>query len=240
MESIDVLIVEDDEDIATMIAMLLKRLDLCCSIVGDGDQAKTLLTKPDCCRMMILDRMMPGMSGMALLRWLRKQPALVDLPVLMVTALGTTQERVLGLKDGADDYLPKPFDPEELLARVQALLRRASAADRKVKSQGNDTIKVAPDTQLRLADDGLAVFAGDVELELRAMELGVLKALMKKPGKVRSRDWLLDKVWGVNTFVELRTVDVTVKRLRQALKALGLKKCIKTVRGSGYCYREIK
>ncbi|MDX8409503.1 MAG: response regulator transcription factor [Mariprofundales bacterium] len=238
MESVDVLIVEDDEDIATMIAMLLKRLDLCSTIVGDGDQAKTLLEDPDCCRMLILDRMMPGMSGMALLRWLRKQPTLTEMPVLMVTALGSTQERVLGLKDGADDYLPKPFDPDELLARVQALLRRAT--NRHVKIHANGTRTVASDAQLRLADDGMAVFAGELELELRAMELGVLKALMKKPGKVRSRDWLLDKVWGVNTFIELRTVDVTVKRLRQALKELGLKKCIKTVRGTGYCYRETK
>ncbi|MDQ6950194.1 MAG: response regulator transcription factor [Mariprofundales bacterium] len=235
-DAVDVLIVEDDEDIATMMALLLKQSHLVCRMVGDGDEAKAVLAASNCCRMVILDRMIPGISGMALLRWMRKQPHLLTLPVLMVTALGNTKERVLGLKDGADDYLPKPFDPDELRARVDALLRRVP--DRVVEH--GVSMEVPAGSKLRLSEDGDALFVGDRELEMRPMELGVLKWLMKKPGKVRSRDYLLDKVWGMDNFVELRTVDVTVKRLRSTLKAHGVKKCIKTVRGSGYAYREPK
>ncbi len=229
---VDILIIEDDPDIASMMTMqLTHRKGYRCEVVDDGDRARAWLGQSRC-RLLILDRMLPGMSGMQLLRWLRKEKELARLPVLMVTALGAPQERVHGLSDGADDYLPKPFDPDELLARVEALLRRCEqmtqAAAKKVVDRHADPV---------LAEDGMSVTVGGVELELRPMELAVLKVLMRKPGKARSRDYLLDKVWGVNNFVEPRTVDVTVKRLRQALKEQGMKKCIKTVRGVGYCYR---
>jgi len=233
----DVLIIEDDPDIASlMMTQLTHRKGFRCEVISHGDRAKEWLLQSRC-RLLILDRMLPGMSGMQLLRWLRKEKSIAHLPVLMVTALGTSQERVHGLSDGADDYLPKPFDPDELLARVDALLRRAEqkvAVTVDTKPVG----EVDPWVDPKLAEDGLSVLVGDVELMLRPMELAVLKVLMKKPGKVRSRDYLLDKVWGLNNFVEPRTVDVTFKRLRQALKKQGLKKCVKTVRGVGYCYRE--
>jgi len=235
--TVDILIIEDDPDIASLITMqLTHRKGFSCATVDHGDRAKEwLLQSP--CRLIILDRMLPGMSGMQLLRWLRKEPTIAHLPVLMVTALGSAQERVHGLADGADDYLPKPFDADELLARVAALLRRAEQKPAPSDKATHSGI-ANPLVDLKLTEDGLSIFVEDVELLLRPMELAVLKVLMKKPGKVRSRDYLLDKVWGVNNFVEPRTVDVTVKRLRQALKQHGLKKCIKTVRGMGYCYRQ--
>ncbi len=230
----DILIVEDDADIAALIRMqLTHRRSFQCEVLDDGERAREWL-RSNRCRLLILDRMLPGISGMQLLRWLRGEKELADLPVLMVTALGAPQERVHGLRDGADDYLPKPFDSDELLARVDALLRRSE----RVSDQGAELKNlVASGVEPVLSEDGMAVMVGDVELSLRPMELAVLKVLMKKPGKVRSRDYLLDKVWGVNNFVEPRTVDVTIKRLRQALKDQGLKKCIRTVRGVGYCYR---
>ncbi|MDX8413429.1 MAG: response regulator transcription factor [Mariprofundales bacterium] len=231
---VDILIVEDDPDIAALMAMQLShRKGFHCEIIDHGDKAKTRLLESHC-RLLILDRMLPGFSGMQLLRWLRKEKTIAHTPVLMVTALGTAQERVHGLSDGADDYLPKPFDPDELLARVEALLRRAEQQNRPASAL--EAINRADDPTV--AEDGLSVLVGSIELTLRPMELAVLKVLMKKPGKVRSRDYLLDKVWGLNNFVEPRTVDVTVKRLRESLGKHGLKKCIKTVRGMGYCYRK--
>jgi len=232
---VDILIIEDDPDIAALMVMqLTHRKGFHCEIVDHGDHAKERLLQSQC-RLVILDRMLPGVPGMQLLRWLRKEKTIAHTPVLMVTALGTAQERVHGLSDGADDYLPKPFDPDELLARVEALLRRAEQS--RITQHASSTGTTASWEEPQLAEDGLSVLVGSVELALRPMELAVLKVLMKKPGKVRSRDYLLDKVWGLNNFVEPRTVDVTVKRLREALGKEGLKKCIKTVRGMGYCYR---
>jgi len=235
--AVDILIIEDDADIAALMVMqLTHRKGFCCEIVDHGDHAKERLLQSGC-RLVILDRMLPGISGMQLLRWLRKERSIAHTPVLMVTAIGTAQERVHGLADGADDYLPKPFDPDELLARVEALLRRAEQS-RDASNNAATTGEANHRGDPKLAEDGLSVLVGSVELTLRPMELAVLKVLMKKPGKVRSRDYLLDKVWGLNNFVEPRTVDVTVKRLREALGKQGLKKCIKTVRGMGYCYRK--
>lgn len=229
----DILIVEDDPDIAGLMRLqLVHRKGLACTVVEDGDRARDWLLRHRC-RLVILDRMLPGISGMQLLRWMRRRQETAAVPVLMVTALGTTRERVYGLRDGADDYLPKPFDPDELLARVEALLRRAERHG----GAGSEAEPVARGVDPVLSDDGMAVLVGGVELQLRPMELALLKALMKRPGKVRNREQLLDEVWGVDHFVEPRTVDVTIKRLRQALERQGLKGCVRTVRGVGYCYR---
>jgi len=192
---------------------------LCC---GDGDKATDLLAEQDF-RLLILDRMMPGMRGLDVLRWLRKQERMKHLPVLMVTALSQTEERVRGLNEGADDYLSKPFEPDELVARVQALLRR---------SKHEVVGEVVP--QIELNEDAMEAFVHGERVDLRPLEFRLLQRLMQKPGKVRSRDYLLDKVWGVNNFVEERTVDVTVKRLRKALAEHGLGESIVTVRGAGY------
>ncbi|MFC1626533.1 response regulator [Pseudomonadota bacterium] len=226
----DVLIVEDDVAIARLIEMYLKKEGLTVAGCTDGDEAIRMLQESSF-RLLILDRMLPGKRGMDILRWLRKQDSLSTLPVLMVTALGSTEEKVYGLKEGADDYLPKPFEPAELVARVQALLRRSNVSAA-LPAQGEDTIE--------LDQDAMEVIVKGKVLDLRPLEFKLLQALMKKPGKVRSREYLLDHVWGVNSFVEMRTVDVTVKRLRKALGNHGLSESIKTIRGAGYRYSALE
>jgi len=221
----DILIVEDDVSIARLMEMYLAKVGLTVSGCEDGDRAIRML-QDNVYRLVILDRMLPGRRGMEILRWMRKQQKTAHTPVLMVTALGSTDEKVHGLKEGADDYLPKPFEPDELVARVHALLRRSSApvAVQSRSDRGG----------IDLDEDAMEVSVNGRSLELRPLEFKLLQVLMKKPGKVRSREYLLDHVWGVNSFVELRTVDVTIKRLRKALDECGLADVIRTVRGAGY------
>jgi len=219
----DILIVEDEVMIARLMEIHLQRAGysvLCCA---DGHQAMDLLTSCHF-KLMVLDRMIPGLRGLDLLRRLRKKEALQTLPVLMVTALAQTEERIRGLNEGADDYLPKPFEPDELVARVQALLRR---------SQHGQVAKPS-EAAITLDHDAMQAYVAGKLVELRPLEFRLLQRLMKKPGKVLSREYLLDRVWGVNNFVEERTVDVTVKRLRKALDEHGQGQAIVTVRGSGY------
>jgi len=223
----DVLVVEDDAAIARMIEMFLRKEKFSVAVCGDGDVAIQMLQEHSY-RLLILDRMLPGKRGMDILRWLRKQKSISNLPVLMVTALGSTEEKVHGLREGADDYLPKPFEPEELVARVHALLRRSVTVTSKGDRDDGEPIK--------LDADAMEVTVNGTRLDLRPLEFRLLQALMAKPGKVRSREYLLDHVWGVNSFVEIRTVDVTVKRLRKALGEHELAKSIKTIRGAGYRY----
>jgi len=221
----DILIVEDDISIARLMEMYLSKAGLTISGCEDGDRAIRML-QDNVYRLVILDRMLPGRRGMEILRWMRRQQRTAHTPVLMVTALGSTDEKVHGLKEGADDYLPKPFEPAELVARVHALLRRSSApAVVHSESDGGGLV---------LDEDAMEVSVNGRSLELRPLEFKLLQVLMKKPGKVRSREYLLDHVWGVNSFVELRTVDVTIKRLRKALDERGLADVIRTVRGAGY------
>lgn len=219
----DVLIVEDEAAIARLMEIHLQRAGFSTQCCADGHQAVDLLTANDY-KLVLLDRMIPGLRGLDILRWLRKTETLENLPVLMVTALGQMEERVRGLNEGADDYLPKPFEPEELIARVQALLRRSKHG---VKEEAKAHAIV-------LDADAMEVHIADKRVDLRPLEFRLLQALMAKPDKVRSRDYLLDYAWGVNSFVEERTVDVTIKRLRKALSEHGMGECIVTVRGSGY------
>jgi two-component system phosphate regulon response regulator PhoB len=226
----DVLIVEDDVAIARLIEMYLKKEGLTVAGCTNGDEAIRMLQESSF-RLLILDRMLPGKRGMDILRWLRKQESISTLPVLMVTALGSTEEKVHGLKEGADDYLPKPFEPVELVARVQALLRRSNASA---------ALSGQTEGAIELDKDAMEVIVNGEVLDLRPLEFKLLQALMEKQGKVRSREYLLDHVWGMNSFVEMRTVDVTVKRLRKALEVHGLSESIKTIRGAGYRYSALE
>ncbi len=218
----EILIVEDDEPIARLISLHLRKSGFSTHVCADGAEALRLLEACDW-RLVVLDRMLPKASGMKILRWLRREGA-PYVPVLMVTALGMPGERVEGLNEGADDYLPKPFEPEELVARVRALLRRERA-----RTSGD-----AGTGGLRLDEDAPRILDGGRAVEVRPLEYRLMQVLMAAPGRTRSRRYLLDHVWGRDVFVEERTVDVTVKRLREALARLGRKDCIETVRGMGY------
>jgi len=217
-----ILVVEDDAPIARLIQMHLEASGLRVQCCGNGDDAIGLLQQGGF-RAVVLDRMLPGSGGMRVLRFIRRNPEEM-LPVLMVTALGQTADRVQGLNEGADDYLAKPFEPEELIARLQALLRRSSARAEAQLSHGS----------VSLDSDTYMVSVGGHSVTLRPLEYRLLQVLMKKPGKTRSRDYLLDHVWGQDTYVEPRTVDVTVKRLRKALEKCGAGDCVQTIRGMGY------
>jgi len=222
----DILIVEDEAPIARLMEIHLQRAGFSTEICSDGRKACGLLEENHY-RLMLLDRMIPGLRGLELLRWLRKQSHLKNMPVILVTALAQTEEKIRGLNEGADDYLAKPFEPEELLARVQALLRRSS-----------HQLMAQQESVIEINHDAMEACVQGERLDLRPLEFKLLCRLMKKAGKVRSRQYLLDHVWGVNSFVEERTVDVTVKRLRKTLKKYGLEESIVTVRGSGYRFDE--
>jgi len=221
--SADILIVEDESVIARLMSLHLRAAGYSTLVCVDGDSALEAL-RDGKWRLVVLDRMLPGANGMKILRWIKNSSAKAHLPVLMVTALGMTSERVQGLNDGADDYLSKPFEPDELVARVKALLRRSRVTE--TGSAMKNSIQLDPDVPV--------VFEGSNRVELRPLEYKLLKMLMEKPGKTRSREYLLDHVWGRDVFVEARTVDVTVKRLRKAMKKLGREECVETVRSMGY------
>lgn len=224
----DILIVEDDVAIARLMQLNLKAAGFEARCCAHGHDAMDLLQEKRW-DLVILDRMLPGTSGMQLLRMIRRQSSESPVSVLMVTALGQTAERVQGLNEGADDYLPKPFEPEELVARVRALLRRGESGDKK-------TMNIAG---IELDAEIPGVRANDQSLMLRPMEFRLLQELMRKPGKTRSREYLLDHVWGRDVFVEPRTVDVTIKRLRRALTSVGIGECVQTVRGMGYRFNSL-
>ena len=224
-----VLIVEDDASIARLIEIHIQRAGFQTTICGDGLDAQRLL-ESHTYQALILDRMIPGKRGLDVLRWIRSHERISTLPVLMVTALTMTEERIRGLNEGADDYIGKPFEPDELVARLTALLRRSTSA----KTETFDSAAI------QLNDETMEVKVDGELVPLRPLEFKLLQVMMAKPGRVFSRDQLLDTVWGMDSFVEERTVDATVKRLRKELARCGLGDCIKTIRGTGYRFLDNK
>jgi two-component system phosphate regulon response regulator PhoB len=223
-----ILIVEDEEALTLLLRYNLEAASYEVDTVARGDEAELRLkeTSPD---LVILDWMLPGISGIELCRRLRAQPETRQLPVIMLTARGEESERVRGLATGADDYIVKPFSVPELIARVSALLRRASperVAD--MLSFG----EVAIDREKRrVSRAGRAVELGPTEYRL-------LEFLMERPGRVFSREQLLDAVWGTDVYIDERTVDVHVGRLRKSLNRGDEADPIRTVRGSGYALND--
>jgi two-component system, OmpR family, phosphate regulon response regulator PhoB len=209
-----ILIVEDEEALTLLLRYNLEAAGYDVDTVARGDEADVRFKErpPD---LVILDWMLPGLSGIELCRRLRARPDTRQLPVIMLTARGEESERVRGLSTGADDYIVKPFSVPELLARVSALLRRSS-----------------PELQLdrekkRVSRNGHAIDLGPTEFRL-------LEFLMERPGRVFSREQLLDGVWGRDVYIDERTVDVHVGRLRKALNRGHADDPIRTVRGAGY------
>ena len=219
-----ILIVEDEKPIRDLVAFGLRRAGYEVSEAEDSREARARIVdhRPD---LMLVDWMLPDMSGLELTRSLKRDKDSEDIPIIMLTARTEEQDKVGGLEGGADDYVTKPFSPRELLARIQAVLRRASPAG------GGDVIEIEG---LRLDDASHRVSAGDREIALGPTEYRLLHFFMTHPERVFARGQLLDRVWGGNTYVEERTVDVHIRRLRKALEPYGLERFVQTVRGSGY------
>jgi two-component system phosphate regulon response regulator PhoB len=223
-----ILIVEDEEALTLLLRYNLEAAGYEIDTVARGDDADMRLKekKPD---LVILDWMLPGLSGIELCRRLRAQPETRQLPIIMLTARGEESERIRGLATGADDYIVKPFSVPELVARVNALLRRAAperVAD--VLSFG----EVAIDREKK------RVSRAGRTIELGPTEYRLLEFLMERPGRVFSREQLLDGVWGSDVYIDERTVDVHVGRLRKSLNRGDEPDPIRTVRGSGYALND--
>jgi two-component system phosphate regulon response regulator PhoB len=219
-----ILVVEDEPAIQSLIATNLRRHGHAVSAALDAEDALRQIKAalPD---LILLDWMLPGMSGLDCARRLRADPRTRQVPIIMLTARGAERDRVDGLESGADDYVTKPFSPRELLARIQAVLRRG-------RPQASADVVEAG--ELKLDPVAHRVMAGGKPVNLGPTEFRLLHFLMTHAARVHSRDQLLDQVWGDHVFVEERTVDVHIRRLRAALEPTGLDKLVQTVRGSGY------
>lgn len=219
-----VLIVEDEPPQAELLRYNLEKDGFRTALAGDGEEA-LLLAEEESPDLVILDWMLPLLSGIEVCRRLRRKNSSARLPIIMLTARGVESDRIRGLDSGADDYLVKPFSPNELLARVRAVLRRTDTAS------GDDVIEygdIAMDIGThKVTRDGKGVHLGPTEFRL-------LRVLMERPGHVYSREQLLDRAWGRDIYLESRTVDVHIRRLRQALNRGGARDIIRTVRGFGY------
>lgn len=217
-----VLVVEDEPSIAELIAINLQHGGFLPTVAHDGVSAQKELDAvlPD---VILLDWMLPGQSGLELARHWRKQARTKSIPILMLTARGDEFDKVAGLDAGADDYVSKPFSTQELLARIRAVLRR------RAPELVNDVVNVG---RLTLDAGTHRIYFDEQELKLGPTEFKLLHYLMKHAERVHSRSSLLDKVWGDHVFIEERTVDVHIKRLREALGEAGA--MVETVRGSGY------
>jgi two-component system phosphate regulon response regulator PhoB len=219
-----VLVVDDERALRDAIAYALSRAGIAYELAGSAQEAERLIDEAGI-DLVLLDWMLPDASGLLWLRKLRREEQYRDLPVIMLTARGEITDRVQGLDSGADDYLVKPFSLKELLARIRTQLRRTN-------SEGpNERIELGG---LLLETDSHRVRAGDRLVTLGPTEFRLLLHFMTYPERVFSRSQLLDAVWGVQVFIEERTVDVHIRRLRKALEPFGKERLIQTVRGSGY------
>jgi len=223
-----ILIVEDEEALSMLLRYNLEAARYAVDTAKRGDEAEIKLREstPD---LVILDWMLPGLSGIELCRRLRAQSETRQLPIIMLTARGEESERVRGLATGADDYIVKPFSLPELIARVSALLRRA------VPEKVNDVLSFG---DLELDREKKRVSRGGRGIDLGPTEYRLLEYLMERPGRVFSRDQLLDGVWGREVYIDERTVDVHIGRLRKALNRGHTSDPIRTVRGAGYALND--
>jgi two-component system, OmpR family, phosphate regulon response regulator PhoB len=219
-----ILVVEDEQAIREMIGFALKKDGLQFEEAADAEKALVAIASnpPD---LVLLDWMLPGLSGVELARRLRREDVTAKLPIILLTARVEENDRVHGLEVGADDYITKPFSPRELIARINAVLRRSQAGseERPIEFAG-----------LQLDPVGHRVQADGRRLDLAPTEYRLLHFFMTNPDRVYSREQLLDHVWGRGIYVEERTVDVHIRRLRKALAAQTYDRFIQTVRGAGY------
>jgi phosphate regulon transcriptional regulator PhoB len=227
-----ILVVEDEPDIRKLVQYNLTQERFSVLEAEDGEQALKLLQreKPS---LVILDLMLPGVSGMELCKLLKQRSETAKLPILMLTAKAGEADRIVGLEMGADDYLAKPFSPREMVARVRAILRRSEA------KPGIESVATYEKDSLKIDFSTYEVFVRGKPVKLTLKEFELLGFLVQNPNRVLNRDQLLDRVWGGETFVTPRTVDVHIRRLRKAVEKDDRKpKWILTVRGVGYKFDE--
>ena len=219
-----ILVVEDDPAIREMLRTFLSARNFHVEEADSGQAAYDWLAEknPD---LIVLDWMLPGFSGQELLKMMRANPAQKEIPVIMLTARAEERDKIAGLETGADDYLVKPFSLQELNARIGALLRRSQRLDE------NARIEVGP---LSLDPHNRVLYINDDRIDIAPTEFRLLHYLMRTPGRLHSRAQLLDRVWGQGQFIEERTVDVHILRLRKLLKKAGVDDVVETVRGAGY------
>jgi two-component system phosphate regulon response regulator PhoB len=226
--AVTILLVEDEPAIRELLAFNLTQDGYQPISAHDAASAMALITRelPD---LILLDWMLPDLSGVELARRLRADSRTRNIPIIMLTARGEERDKVAGLESGADDYITKPFSPRELLARIRAVLRR------RTPQATDETVSAGI---LELSPPAHRVSAGGEALDLGPTEFRLLHFFMTHAGRVYSRAQLLDQVWGDHVFVEERTVDVHIRRLRQALEPHGCDGLIQTVRGSGYRFTD--
>jgi len=219
-----ILIVEDEAPLLTLLRYNLEKQGFRVEEAADGQEAllRVAETKPD---LIVLDWMLPSLSGLEVCRQIRRRPNTRDLPIIMVTARTEDQDAVRALDTGADDYIAKPFAMEALLARIRALLRRSGAVPVKGRVSYRDLV---------MDQDAHRVARGPRSLHLGPTEYRLLEFFLQHPGRVFSREQLLDAVWGRDIHVEPRTVDVHIRRLRKAVNGEGEADIIRTVRSAGY------
>jgi two-component system phosphate regulon response regulator PhoB len=219
-----VLIVEDEPALVTLLQYNFESSGFAVAAAGDGEDALVQIAerRPD---LVVLDWMLPAVSGIEVCRQIRRKPETRDLPIVMLTARGEEGDRVRGLESGADDYVTKPFSPAELIARVRAVLRRTRPAlTQEVLAYADLAMDLATH---RVTRGGRSVHLGPTEFRL-------LRHFLEHPSRVFAREQLLDAVWGHDVYVEPRTVDVHIRRLRKAVNAPGEPDLIRTVRSAGY------
>ena len=224
MSKINILIVEDEAAIRGMLTIVLEQAGFAPIAAAEVDAAQKILADsyPD---LILLDWMLPGISGVEWARRLKKDPSFRELPIILLTARGEEEDKVRGLEIGADDYLTKPFSPKELVARIRAVLRRSG------KLQGATQISLG---ELILDTEQHRLTVGDKQLDVSPTEFRLMQFFMTHPDKVFSRTQLLDQVWGRSVYIEERTVDVHIRRLRKILGDYGKEDMVQTVRGFGY------
>lgn len=223
-----ILVVEDEQDLATTIEYNLAQEGYRSKVAGNGGEALEIVNSAPLPDLILLDLMLPDMSGTDICRQLRAASHTRDIPVIMVTAKGEEIDRVVGFEVGADDYMVKPFSVRELMLRVRALLRRASGTTKKTN--------VLESSDLRLDKLAHKVWVGEEEIRLTPLEFKLLALLMERRGRVQSRERLLADIWGIQQGVTTRTVDTHVKRLREKLGEAS--QHIQTLRGVGYRFEE--
>ena len=218
-----ILVVEDDKSLLPMITYNIEKNGFQVSSATNGEDA-LLLMKEEIPSLAIFDWMIPAPSGLELCKIVRRKPETSNLPIIMLTAKEEEEDRVRGLDCGADDYITKPFSPAELIARIKALLRRSSSSA--------DQILEFED--IKIVTNQHKVYRGGARVHLGPLEYKLLKNFLENPGRVFSREQLLDSVWGHGIYVEQRTVDTHIRRLRKAVNLKGKKNLIRTIRATGY------